>query len=97
MLHSSDHSFYVRTEKEKFMCVFGYLHTRTHLYTYVYSKTKLQKLKVLFLGFHCDVLFLWATIRYFHTLVLLLSLHLLKLLKSSSQPPGGLAGLRAEK
>lgn len=82
--------------KEKFVCVCVWISTYTYctytfIHIYVYSKKKFKKLKVLFSGFHCDVLLVWVTIRYFNTLAILMSLHLLKLLNCLSQPPGGLA------
>lgn len=46
---------------------------------------------VLFSEFHCDTLLLWAMIRDFNPLVILMSLHLLKLLNCLSQPASGLA------
>ena len=39
---------------------------------------------VLFSEFHCDTLLLWAMIRDFNPLVILMSLHLLKLLNRLS-------------
>lgn len=92
-VHSTflDHQFYIGSEKI-FVCVCTHTHTHIHFYTYMYVlKINLRALRVFFSEFHCDPVLLWATMRYFNTLVVLMSLPLLKLLKCLSQPPDGLA------